>query len=181
MAGVIVPNRYISQQDIKGPLIFLAGPIRGAPVWQDQAIDMLISADPEVTVVTPRRGVRSNFSEFVLEESSARYFRQREFEWDYMLRAGEQPDVQGAIMFWLPEECDHSCEKAYGAMTRVELGQWMTRYQFNPGVRFCLGTDNKFSEIDTILYDLSRHAPNKTAFFKLRETCEEALRIARAA
>jgi hypothetical protein len=41
MAGVIIPKTYVTM--ITDPLIFLAGPILGAPNWQDKAIEILFS------------------------------------------------------------------------------------------------------------------------------------------
>jgi hypothetical protein len=86
---------------------------------------------------------------------------------------------QGAILFWLPGEARHTCDKVYGAMTRLELGQWMTRHHFDLSVRFCVGSDGKFPELRTIAYDLSCDAPGKMIFGTLEETCDEALRLVR--
>ncbi len=36
MAKVIIPKTYV--KEVQTSLIFLAGPIRGAPNWQDEAI-----------------------------------------------------------------------------------------------------------------------------------------------
>lgn len=81
-------------------------------------------------------------------------------------------------MFWLPGEYIHDHSKSYGAMTRVELGQWMTNYRNNRSVRFCVGSDGRFPELDTIKYDLSIDAPDKQVFSTLEETCDWAIRIA---
>lgn len=63
-------------------------------------------------------------------------------------------------------------------MTRIELGQWMTRYKFSTdSINFVVGSEGKFPEIDTIAYDLSLDAPEKIIFSTLEETCLEALRI----
>ena len=82
---------------------------------------------------------------------------------------------KGAILFWLPGEEKHDCQKVYGAMTRIELGQWMTNHRYNNSVKFCIGTDGKFPEMNTIKYDLSLDVPDKKIFNSLEETCEEAL------
>jgi hypothetical protein len=63
-------------------------------------------------------------------------------------------------------------------MTRIELGQWMTRYNFDKKVHFCVGSDGYFSELETIKYDLSLDSPNKKIINTLEETCEEAIRLA---
>jgi len=78
----------------------------------------------------------------------------------------------------LPGEEEHNCKKVYGAMTRVELGQWMTNYRHNNSVRFCVGGDGKFPELHTVAYDLQVDAPDKIIFRLLEETCSEAVRLA---
>ena len=64
-------------------------------------------------------------------------------------------------------------------MTRLELGQWMTKYTYDPSIRFCVGSDGLFSELRTIAYDLQVDAPDKEIKKTLEETCVEALRLAR--
>ena len=63
-------------------------------------------------------------------------------------------------------------------MTRMELGQRMVHYYYNPEVKFCVGSDGNFSEISTIQVDLDRYAPGKVTMSTLQETCREALRLA---
>lgn len=62
MSGVIIPNRYVKVVD---PLIFLAGPIRGAPNWQDEAI-FILTRSPQITIASPRRGIRDKIAKYVL-------------------------------------------------------------------------------------------------------------------
>ena len=83
-------------------------------------------------------------------------------------------------MFWLPGEREHNCDKVYGAMTRVELGELITDYKYDKSTRFCVGTDGKFPEMHTIEYDLQIYAPNMKIFRTLEETCDEAIRIAKS-
>ena len=63
-------------------------------------------------------------------------------------------------------------------MTRLELGQWMTRYYFDKNVRFCIGSDSQFPELNTVEFDLKMDAPDKDIKKTLEETCAEALRLA---
>ncbi len=170
MSGVIIPKSRVL---IKYPLIFLAGPIRGAPNWQDEAIIRLISMEKDIIVASPRRGIRKNFSDYVIN-GSGDFPRQRAWERHYLDIASQN----GAILFWLPGESEHNCSKSYGAMTRIELGQWMTRSRYESNLRWCIGSDGKFSEIDTISYDLGLDVPSKKIFGSLEETCDEALRLA---
>ncbi|MBI1968458.1 hypothetical protein HYS49_00965, partial [Candidatus Woesearchaeota archaeon] len=105
--------------------------------------------------------------------------RQRAWERHYLDAAGlPESESGGAVLFWLPGEAEHNCQKVYGAMTRIELGQWMTNYQHDKRVRFCVGSDGNFPELRTIAYDLQLDAPDKDVKKTLEETCAEALRLA---
>ena len=171
---MIIPKTYIAE--ISQPLIFLAGPIRGAPNWQDDAACFILSKNPDILVASPRRGFRDRIAGYIIEGEQNYFPRQRAWERHYLDLASKK-EKKGAIMFWLPEEVEHSCGKAYGAMTRVEIGQCMTRYAYDKSVRFCVGSDGRFSELDTIAYDLSIDAPDKDIKKTLEEACNEALRI----
>lgn len=172
MAKLIIPKTYV---EVSEPLIFLAGPIRGAPNWQDAAIKYLFSKREDIAIASPRRGARDDIVNWMVRGNEGYFSRQRLWERHYMDLASKT----GAIMFWLPGEADHRCEKAYGAMTRVELGEWGTRLSYDPSLRVCFGSDGKFSEIDTIKVDLIANAPDKKIFDTLEATCDEALRLAR--
>lgn len=172
MGKVIIPKTYV--QNIEAPLIFLAGPIRSAPNWQDEAIDFLLSQNSDLVIASPRRGVRDKIAPYIAQGDENYFPRQRVWERHYLDIASKT----GAILFWLPGEAEHNCEKVYGAMTRVEIGQWMTNYRHNNSVRFCVGSDGKFPEMHTIDYDLQLDAPDKKIFSSLEETCTEAVRLA---
>jgi hypothetical protein len=172
MGKLIIPKTYV--QDIKGPLIYLAGPIRGAPNWQDEAIVFLFSKKHDLVIASPRRGVRDKIAPYIVSGDENYFPRQRAWERYYLDIASKA----GCILFWLPGEKKHNCKKVYGATTRVEIGQWTTRYKFDKNVRFCIGSDGKFPEIHTIEYDLQLDAPNKNIKRTLKEACTEALRLA---
>ncbi|MBI2042760.1 hypothetical protein HYT25_00010 [Candidatus Pacearchaeota archaeon] len=172
MAGLIIPNIFPGV--ISAPLIFLAGPVRGAPNWQDDAAEYILSNNSKFTVISPRRDIREKISEYAFNGDNNYFSRQREWE----LYHFDINRKKGCVMFWLPGETEHNCDKSYGAMTREELGLIMAHYFHDKSTRFCIGTDGKFSEIDTLRYDLSRYAPDKRIFSTLEETCDEAIRIA---
>lgn len=176
MGKVILPKTFIPESEIDRPLLFLAWPIRGAAKRQNEAIDILLAEEPDIMIASPRR--KDEITDFVrdnLVEWDESYFpRQRKRENYYL-------DIASriwAILFWLPGEEIHKCEKSFGAMTRMELGQWMVHYHYNPDVRFCVGSDWNFSEMSTIQVDLDRYAPDKITTTTLQETCAEALRLA---
>ena len=181
MAGVIIPNTYV--KEINDPVIMLLGPIRGAPNWQDEAIDILFGIKPDLVIVTPRRGVRDSFAKYVLPGDENHFSRQRAWEIHYTEMASEEERMeekggQGCAMFWLPGEEEHRCEKVYGAISREEFGLMLGNYRHNYYLRFCVGTDGNFPEWRTHLYTLNNYAPEREVFDSLEDTCREAVRMA---
>lgn len=172
MAQLIIPKKYVLE--LEAPLIFLAGPIKSAPNWQDEAIGFLFSQEENLVIASPRRGIRDVIAPYVIPGDETYFPRQRAWERHYLDMASKT----GAILLWLPGEAEHDCKKVYGAMTRVELGQWITRYHFDKNVRFCIGSDGNFPELHTIEFDLKMDAPDKDIKKTLEETCTEAVRLA---
>ena len=171
MQNIIMPKTRI--KELQTPLIFLAGPIRGAPNWHDDAIEIILSSAKNITVASPSRALKESLRGHLLNGDES-FHGQRAWERYYLDIASRN----GTIMFWLPGEENHNCEKAYGAMTRIELGQWMTNYKHDKSLRIVMGSDGKFSELDTIKFDLSLDAPDKRILGSLEATCLEAIRMA---
>ncbi|PWU05345.1 MAG: hypothetical protein C5B51_14770 [Terriglobia bacterium] len=172
MTHIIIPSTYLKTTS---QLIFLAGPTRGAPPWQAEAIEFLASYehDMDLTIASPERSIPLHMTRLVIEGDQNYFHRRRAWERYYLDVASKI----GAILFWLPGEQQHNCDKVYGATTRLELGQWMVNYRHDNSVRFCIGIDHRFPDVDAIIYDLSVDAPDKPVFETLEETCIEALRI----
>ncbi|HJX05189.1 MAG TPA: hypothetical protein VJ461_00595 [Candidatus Nanoarchaeia archaeon] len=172
MSRIILPKIYVEKLD--HPLIFLAGPIMNAPKWQYEAIELIISADDEVLIASPTRELKEDLKKYLIPGIENYFHRQREWERHYLDIASQI----GAIMFWLPAPAVHTCDVVYGAMTRIELGQWMTNYRHDKSVRFCVGTDGNFPGFRTIVYDLLHDALGKDVKGTLEDTCKEAIRLA---
>ncbi len=171
MRGVVIPNTYI--EHVHSPLIFLAGPIMSAPNWQDEAASILLSYEQDLVIASPRRGTRPSIQTYLLLGNEQYFPRQRAWERYYLPIAAHT----GAILFWLPGEEHHHCDKVYGAMTRIELGQWMTNYRHDRSTRICIGSDGRFPELHTIAYDLLLDAPDIPIHSTLEETCEAAIHL----
>lgn len=169
MNRLIVPKSYVEMKS--GPLIFLAGPIKGAPKWHDEAIKYLFSKNKNLTIASPNVKVGDELKKYIISGYLEDFLRQRAWERHYL----EFASKNGAIMFWLPGEEHHVFGKSYGAMTRLELGQWSTNYKNDESINICIGSDGNFSELKTIKFDLSLDTPNKKIFSSLEETCDEAL------
>ena len=169
MVEILIPKTKMEETKI--PLIFLAGPIKGTNDWRSSAVEIFESFNLPLIIASPSKRVNLINNKTTLIPISNDFSRQREWENHYLDIASRN----GSILFWFPEETIHNCEKSYGAMTRVEIGQWMTEYKYNNSIHLCVGTDGKFSEIDTIRYDLSVFAPDIKICEILEETCNQAI------
>lgn len=173
MIQIITPNHLV--KDLQKPLIFLAGPIRGAPRWRDVALRYILNSRNDIYIATPEKNIYDNdLKAFAIKSGDSYLSRQREWERHYLNHAS----IRGAIMFWLPQEVAHNCDVAYGSITKLELGQWMTKFNSNKNLRIAIGCDGNFSEWHTIKYDLSQDAPEIKIKNTLEETCDEAIRLA---
>src|ERR1035437_5973020 len=101
----------------EAPLVFLAGPIQGAPLWQEDAIKILAQLNPELWVASPRRltpVVKSGFK-------GDKYAEQVDWETHHLRKAAKN----GAVIFWLAAKTEDIPGREYAQTTRVELGNWM--------------------------------------------------------
>ena len=122
MIDLLIPKDYISKFK-RLPIIFLAGPILSAPNWQDEAIKIFAEKKEDLTIITPRRGIRERIAKYIIKGEENYFPRQRAWERHYLDIASNI----GCIMFWLPGEEIHNCNKIYSSTTRVELGEWMSK------------------------------------------------------
>ncbi len=166
MAEIILPKTYI--REIGKPVIFLLGPIRSAPLWQDDAIRFLLHED--VLIASPRRSVDDSLKQYVASGDKSYFPRQRAWEWHYQEIASQN----GALLFWLPKEAVHNCKKSYGLMTSNEFGHWTAMQQMYGNIPLVFGTDGGFNEWSTFEYDLKKKIPEVDVKRSLEETCREA-------
>jgi hypothetical protein len=165
MPGQLIhPPGYLS---LEGPVIFLAGPIQGAPDWQSRAAALLHRADPEVHIASPRR--RYAPGEF-------RYEEQVDWETHYLRRAGQR----GVVLFWLAREAEHHCDRAYAQTTRFELAEWKGRHE-REGANLVVGVEVGFSGARYVRHRFAQDCPDVPILSTLEETCTAALELARGA
>ena len=93
-------------------IVFLAGPIKGAPDWQAQAIKDL--ADLDVYVANPRR---ENVVNFNLD---------LQVNWESRFLA-----LADVIMFWIPPKETDVSGRDYAQTSRFELAEWMAKTHYN--------------------------------------------------
>lgn len=161
---ILIPPKY---EDISGPLIFLAGPIQGAPDWQKEAIEILKNLTPDIHIASPRRSIesRGQFSE-------KDYHEQVEWEHHYLDYAAKH----GVILFWLAKETENIPGRAYAQTTRFELGEAVARHYIN-GVKVAVGIEKGFSNERYLRKTIMAKAPDIPLSDSLENTCKNALKF----
>src|SRR4051794_21491749 len=119
---LIYPPDY---PDVGGPVVFLAGPIRGAPEWHPIAVRLLWGLSPHLPVANPSPPE---------PPASFEYATQVEWEAHLLRRAAGN----GVILFWLAREETHTCERAYAQTARFELAEWKVRHE-RDGAKLVVG------------------------------------------
>jgi hypothetical protein len=158
---LITPPDYPT---ITGPLVFLAGPIQGAPEWQAEAVRLLAELAPDLHVANPRRDYLAG--EFAYEQ-------QVDWETHHLRRAV----ANGVILFWLAKEAKHDCGRAYAQTTRFELAEWMVRHQ-RDGARLVVGIEDGFTGAKYVRRRFAQDCPALPVCATLEETCRAAVTLA---
>lgn len=109
MAVLFPPTIVQEKRDDR--FIFLAGPIQGAPRWQDKAVELL--SDTGTVLASPRTS----------EDWHGDYYGQVDWELHYLKRAYST----GCILFWLACQTEETPGRSYAQTTRFELGEWIGR------------------------------------------------------
>ncbi len=93
-------------------IVFLAGPIKGAPDWQSKAVKDL--SDLDIYVANPRR---ENVMNFNLD---------LQIDWESTFLA-----LADVIMFWIPLKDSDIAGRDYAQTSRFELAEWMAKTHYN--------------------------------------------------
>lgn len=157
MVSVIFPPEI---KDVDKPIIFLAGPIQGAPDWQKEALQIISSLEKDLVIASPRREYIDG--EFV-------YDKQVDWETYYLNQAAKK----GVILFWLAREEKHFPERAYAQTSRFELGEWKARNQLGLA-KLVVGIEDGFTNNRYIKRRLMQDCPEVVICDSLRETCLKA-------
>lgn len=157
MGAVLLPTTITS---IDGPLVFLAGPIQGAPHWQADAIRWFTEHAPTLSVASPRRQDRSREFDFA---------GQVDWETHHLRWAAES----GVILFWLAREVESVPGRAYAQTTRFELAEWKVRHE-RDGVRLVVGIEDGFSGARYIRHRFGQDCPRVPLLSSLADACAAA-------
>jgi hypothetical protein len=154
--------------ELNGPLIFLAGPIQGAPDWHAEAL-RLLRPFPGIHIANPKLpedDLESGTNPAV--PAAARI----DWEHHYLERAG----AQGVLLFWLPREAKHFCDRAYAQTSRFELGEAVTRHRWQ-GINVVVGVETGFTNARYLRQTIGKKAPGIPLCSTLTETCAAALAL----
>ncbi|OJJ16403.1 hypothetical protein BKI52_34510 [marine bacterium AO1-C] len=156
---LIFPPDYIEVQDT--PVVFLAGPIQGAPEWQTEATKILQKLAPEIYIASPRKKYLDG--QFV-------YAEQVDWETHYLNQAAKN----GVVMFWLAKEETHYPERAYAQTSRFELGEWKVKHE-RDGAKLVVGIEKGFTNERYIRRRLGQDCPKVVICETLEATCQQVI------
>ncbi len=129
-------------------VIFLAGPIQGAPDWQAEVIDIFRSLPlsvPTLRFANPRRGgLDEDFN----------YRIQTRWERKHLFRSMKL----GASLFWLAckdESLPYKTGRAYGQTTRFEMAMAYTRALTDKSVHISFGMEEGYKGSEKYYLDLA--------------------------
>lgn len=154
---------------VVGPLVFLAGPIQGAPNWQAEAIQWFARHAPALVVASPRRPGPFDRS------PAFDYAAQVDWETHHLRRAAED----GVILFWLAREAQSVPGRAYAQTTRFELAEWKVRHE-RDGVRLVVGIEDGFSGARYVRHRFGQDCPRVLLLASLDGVCAAAAELASA-
>ncbi|MDY3562141.1 nucleoside 2-deoxyribosyltransferase domain-containing protein [Gemmata sp. JC673] len=161
MSRVLFPTAITP---IDGPLVFLAGPIQGAPDWQAEAIRWFTEHAPWLSVASPRRLDRSQPFD---------YAAQVDWETHHLRRAARC----GVILFWLAREAVPVPGRAYAQTSRFELAEWKVRHE-RDGVRLAVGIEDGFSGARYIRHRFGQDCPGVPLASSMSAACAAAVELA---
>lgn len=177
---IILPKNRI--ENIDGPLIFLAGPVQGAPRWQDRAIEMIHANNSEIYVAAPSLNVREEYFEARMRSAENDFLYQLDWERNYL----ELASKKGVILFWLPNQIEAmpinqktGFSQPYARDTRPETAGWGWRLlEYKPKTNIVVGAEEYFDGINVITRNFLRVKPNMKFYSTLEQTCQKAIKLA---
>lgn len=166
-----MPERLLLQPpeivETHAPVIFLAGPIQGAPEWQTYAASLIHDLNPKLVVASPRKDYA---------EGTFVYERQVDWETHFLRKAG----ATGVVAFWLAKQVEATPTRSYAQTTRFELAEWKMRHEYE-GVNLTIGIEKDFGNARYIRRRFSQDAPDVKIVDSLEEMVRNAVDLARAA
>jgi len=144
-------------------VIFLAGPIQGAPDWQSEAAKTIHSIDSSIVVASPRKAYKPD--EFVYE-------KQVDWETHFLRLSGKN----GVVIFWLPKQIAETPGRSYAQTTRFELAEWKMRHEHD-GSRIIIGIQDGFGNERYIRRRFGQDDPDVVITDSLEDLCRRAVEL----
>ena len=123
------------------PLVFLAGPVQGAPDWQTPLGERLLDARPHIAVASPRRTPENQarlVADKVDKDGQVRW--ETEFRW--------RAQMFGVTVVYFAAQ-DHSLEypagRPYAQTSRIEAGEDLMLKRLRPEHRLVFGFDPEYA------------------------------------
>lgn len=125
------PNPVTSDESV--PLLFLAGPVQGAPNYHDRFAEVLLTEYPGLAVASPRRTA----------EDQQRFEADEQVAWEIASRDRAYKFGVTGIWFAAQDLSDTTYPpgRAYAQTTRIELGETIGRYTYDNTLNFVVGFD----------------------------------------
>lgn len=146
-----------------GPVIFLGGPIQGAPDWQAEAASTIHNLDPSIVIASPRRDY---------PEGTFEYEKQVDWETHFLREAGRT----GVVAFWLAAQIEETPGRAYAQTSRFELAEWKMMHQYE-GALLTIGIEAGFGNARYIRRRFSQDCPDVKIVDDLGEMCQNAVTL----
>jgi hypothetical protein len=150
--------------EVDSPVIFLAGPIQGAPDWQTEASEIIHTLDSSIVVASPRKNY---------PEGTFVYEKQVDWETHYLRLAGRV----GVIGFWLAAQTEETPGRAYAQTTRFELAEWKMKHELQ-NAKLALGIEEGFGNARYIRRRFAQDCPTVPITDSLEAMCSNAVKLA---
>ena len=151
--------------EVDQPVIFLAGPIQGAPDWQSEATRIIHEIEPSIVVASPRKNY---------PEGTFVYGDQVDWETYFLRKAGET----GVVAFWLANQAEDTPGRSYGQTSRFELGEWKVKHENDPEkVKLALGIESGFGNEHYIRRRFAQDCPSVHIVDTLGAICHNAVTL----
>lgn len=147
--------------DADGPVVFLAGPIQGAPDWQTEAAFAIHNLDSSIVVASPRRDY---------PEGTFVYEKQVDWETHFLRQAGKM----GVVGFWLAAQTVETPGRAYAQTSRFELAEWKMRHEYE-GIKLTVGIEQDFGNDRYIKRRFRQDCPDVMIADNLSDMCQNAV------
>ena len=158
---------HMGQRD---KVIFLAGPIQGAPDWQAEAVHIFKNSSSKqeaLHICNPRRSeLPENFD----------YQQQVAWEKAYLMRSAQL----GTIAFWFAArdfKLPYPEDRSYAQTSRVEFGRALGWKDRDPSIQISLGIEPGYSGSEKYFKTCADEF-DLPVFATLEETCLSALALA---